>query len=109
LRGCVWVVKVFGALEKEIMMSKLIPYRTDEDIKQLITQFDEYAFDDLPKELQSTIRSRTITFNRREPTEIEQWETKSDALEHRVLNKELTLEDYINKYKHGKDYNKCLT
>ena len=39
---------------------------------------------------------------RREPTELEKWETVKDAREHRIMNKELTINDYLDKYERGK-------
>jgi hypothetical protein len=39
-----------------------------------------------------------IRRQRRFPTELEQWETVSDAREHRITNNELTLKDYKDKY-----------
>lgn len=86
-------------------MTRLIPYRTDEDIRQLVTYYDEQGFTDMPYLLRETIKSRSITFVRRDPTELEMWETNSDAREHRILNNEKTLEDYIDKYKRGKSFN----
>jgi len=43
-----------------------------------------------------------IRRQRRFPTELEQWETVSDAREHRIINKELTQQDYVDKYRKGK-------
>ena len=43
-----------------------------------------------------------VTDTRNDPTELEQWDTVSDAREHRILNKELTLSDLQDKYKRGK-------
>jgi len=43
-----------------------------------------------------------VTDTRNEPTEREQWDTISDAREHRIMHKELTIEDFQDKYKRGK-------
>jgi hypothetical protein len=36
------------------------------------------------------------------PTEMQEWETVNDAKEHRIMNKELTIKDYLDKYKNRK-------
>jgi len=84
----------------------LIPYRSDEELVTLVNEYDEYAFQDLPSEIQTALKSRNIMFRRREPTEYERNETISDAREHRHLNNELTIQDYKDKYsgKHFKLY-----
>lgn len=87
------------------MFSRLIPYRTDEDIRQLISFYDEQAFIDMPYWLRNTIIARNIRFRRRQPTELEMWETIADAREHRILNNEKTLEDYKDKYFRGRQFN----
>jgi hypothetical protein len=81
----------------------LIPYRSDEELVQLVNDYDEYAFQDLPAQLKLALRSRDIMFRRREPTEQERNETIIDAKEHRHLNNELTLKDYFDKYQ-GKQF-----
>ncbi len=87
------------------MSNKLIPYRSDDDIKRMVNKYDEYAFDDLPYQLRQSIINRSITFPTRKPTELEMWETNEDAREHRHMNKQLTLEDYKDKYKRGRVFN----
>ena len=77
-------------------------YMTDEEVKQHIEEYGELGFDDLPDWLRSEITARQLVFKKRQPTELEQWETVSDAREHRILNKELTQEDYKDKYFKGK-------
>jgi hypothetical protein len=44
-----------------------------------------------------------VTDTRNDPTELEQWDTVSDAREHRIMHKELTIKDYQDKYKRGKN------
>ena len=80
-----------------------IPYRSDEELVQLVNDYDEYAFQDLPAQLRLALQTRSIMFRRREPTEQERNETIIDAKEHRHLNKELTLKDYFDKYQ-GKQF-----
>ena len=83
-------------------MTKIKPYMTDEELMKALSEYDEVGFDDLPSWIQDELRARNLTFDSRRPTELEQWETVSDAREHRIVNKELTIKDYLDKYKHGK-------
>tara|TARA_R110002110_G_scaffold134161_1_gene317214 strand:- start:363 stop:623 length:261 start_codon:yes stop_codon:yes gene_type:complete len=84
----------------------LIPYQSDEELVRLVSEYDEYSFQDLPAQLRLALQSRDIMFRRREPTECERNETVSDAKEHRYMNNELTFQDYKDKYsgKHFKLY-----
>ena len=88
--------KVFTA------MNKVKPYMTDEEVKRYLAEYSESGFDDLPNWLQTELRARQLVFEKRQPTELEQWETVSDAREHRIVNIELTQEDYKDKYMKGK-------
>jgi hypothetical protein len=88
--------KVFTA------MSKVKPYMIDEEVKRYLAEYSESGFDDLPNWLQTELKARQLVFEKRQPTELEQWETVSDAREHRIVNKELTQEDYKDKYMKGK-------
>ena len=75
---------------------------TDEEIKRHLAEYDESGFDDLPGWLQSELKVRQLVFKKRQPTDMEKWETVSDAREHRIINKELTQQDYVDKYRKGK-------
>ncbi len=77
-------------------------YMTDEELKQHLLEFDDLGFDDLPKWIQLELKARRLHFECRSPTELEMWETNKDAREHRITNKELTIDDYLDKYKRGK-------
>ena len=77
-------------------------YMTNEELKQYLSEFDDSGFDDLPEWIQIELQARRLSFERREPTELEKWETVKDAREHRIMNKELTIKDYLDKYKRGK-------
>ena len=79
-------------------MSKMMPYMTDEEIMFELSHYDEQAFDDLPSWLQQELQVRQIPIPKRQPTEIEMWETVSDAQEHRIMNNERTLQDIKDKY-----------
>lgn len=85
-------------------MSLMAPHRTDKDIVMILSQYDECSFTQLPSWLRLQLQVRDIKFPRREPTEYEQWETVSDAREHRITNNEKTLEDYKDKYLKGKPF-----
>ena len=89
--------KVFTA------MNKVKPYMTDEEVKRYLAEYSESGFDDLPNWLQTELRARQLVFEKRQPTELEQWETVVDAFEHRVMNDELTVKDYLNKYTKGRN------
>ena len=84
----------------------LIPYHTNEEVVALLSEYDEVGFQDLPYQLRNTIKSRSIMFRRREPTEHERQVTKADAKEHRHMNNELTIKDYFDKYQ-GKQFTLC--
>jgi hypothetical protein len=85
-------------------MSRLAPYFTDDQIAFMLLQYDDVAFSAIPHWLQGQVISRNMEFQRRLPTELEMWETVSDAREHRITNNELTMQDYMDKYKHGKSF-----
>jgi hypothetical protein len=80
----------------------LIPHLSDDQLAMKLTEYDEVGYQDVPYMLREKLESRTLIFRRREPTELEQWETNSDAREHRITNNELTLDDYLDYFKHGK-------
>ena len=83
-------------------MNKVKPYMTDEEVNRHLSQYSESGFEDLPDWLRSEIRARSLVYENREPSELEQWETNHYAREHRITNKELTFNDYKDKYLNGK-------
>jgi hypothetical protein len=83
----------------------LIPYRTDIELAFELTDYDELGYQDIPYMLRQQIESRTLMFKRREPTELEVWETNKDAKEHRHINNERTLDDFKDTYQRGKHFN----
>jgi hypothetical protein len=85
-------------------MSRLMPDFTDDQLAYELMKYDEVAFSDVPDNIQLLVISRNMKFDRREPTELEQWETIADEREHRITNKELTIQDYMDYYKHGKSF-----
>jgi hypothetical protein len=83
-------------------MIKLRPYMEDEEVNKHLSEYGELGFDDIPSWLKNEVKARNLIYEKRMPTEMEQWETVSDAREHRIMNKELTQQDYIAKYRKGK-------
>ena len=83
-------------------MNKVKPYMTDEEVNRHLSQYSESGFDDMPDWLRNEIRARNLVYEKRTPSDIEKWETNFDAREHRITNKELTFEDYKDKYLKGK-------
>lgn len=58
----------------------------------------------MPKWIKDQFLIRVTYLKPRQATEIEQWETVSDALEHRIVHKELTISDYYNTIVKGKSH-----
>jgi len=79
-----------------------ISYMTDIEVSVALLDYDDVGYEDVPDWLRSELESRNMLVVRRKPTELEQWDTVADAREHRIVNKELTIQDYVDKYKHGK-------
>ena len=71
----------------------LIPYMTDQEIKEYLSEYDEKGFQDLPDWIQLELQARNLTFQRRDPTPQEMKETEQDAEDHRILNNERTIKD----------------
>ncbi len=80
-------------------------YMEDEEVREALREYDDYGFEALPDWLQHELIARDLPHERRMPTEFEQWETVSDAREHRIVNKELTVKDYLDHYTGKRDYN----
>ena len=74
------------------------PYMTDDEVMAGLEQHGNHGFDKLPRWLRQELKVRRIQWPTREPTDLEAWETVSDAREHRIMNKELTIKDYQDKY-----------
>ena len=85
-------------------MSRLAPHFTDDQLAFELMKYDEAAFSDVPENIRTLIIARNMTFDKREPTELEMWETVEDAREHRITNKELTIKDYLDYYRNGKSF-----
>jgi len=85
-------------------MNKVKPYMSDEEVNRHLSEYGDSGYDDLPDWLRSEVRSRNLLYEKRQPTDIEKWETVSDAREHRITNNELTLQDYKDKYLNGRNF-----
>lgn len=67
-----------------------------------LSRYNEQGFNDMPKWLRDEFLMRVTYLKPRQPTDIEQWETNSDAKEHRIVNKEMNIDDYHAMYVKGK-------
>tara|TARA_R110000751_G_scaffold50895_2_gene112053 strand:+ start:189 stop:611 length:423 start_codon:yes stop_codon:yes gene_type:complete len=85
-----------------VVMTKTRPYMSDEEVNAYLAEHGELGFDDMPSWLRLEVKARNLIYDSRQPTEMEQWETVSDAREHRIVNKELTQKDFSDKYRRGK-------
>ena len=74
---------------------------SDEEVRVELRRFDDVGFEDLPEWLQTELKARKLAFGPRSPSPMEIEETKDDALMHRILNKEETLDDLFNYYVKG--------
>ena len=89
---------------KKVMttVKKIKPYMSNEEVMSALAKYDDSGYGDVPQWLKRELQARSITFPKRQATELEQWETVSDAREHRIMHNELTIKDYQDKYKKGK-------
>jgi len=85
-------------------VKKIKPPMSDHAVINALDRHNESGFDDLPNWLKKELRTRNINMPPRRPTDIEKWETVSDAREHRITNKELTIRDYQDKYMKQKSF-----
>ena len=74
------------------------PYMTDEEVMGALEIYGDLGFDKLPDWLRQELEVRKIPWPRREASDLEKWETVEDAREHRIVNKELIIKDYQDKY-----------
>lgn len=76
---------------------------TNEKFIEILNEYDELPFYNLPKWMRDQLRVRNIDFERRNPTHWEMKETEYDALEHRMHRNEMTAKDLIKVYQHKKE------
>ena len=86
-------------------MKKIRPYMEDEEVRRYLRDYEDLGFADLPDWLQRELIARDLPHEIRIPTDIEKWETVSDAREHRIVNQELSIQDYIDHYTGKRNYN----
>ena len=84
----------------EIEYHRVVPNKLMDSI---LHQYGDVGFDSLPKRIKQALMYNGWRPVARKPTELEQWETVVDAFEHRVMNDELTVKDYLNKYTKGRN------
>lgn len=82
----------------------MCPRMTDQEVLSYLNEYDELGFEDIPEWLRNEMKVRCIFIAPRRATEHEREVTIADAREHRIMNNELVLQDYIDKYKHGKQF-----
>ena len=85
-------------------MKIIKPYITDEEVNRELEEHGDRGFDKLPDWVKEELKARNLLFQVRQPTELEMWETVADAREHRIMNKQLTISDYQDKYIRGKSF-----
>ena len=113
---CVWVEPIDDEKRQRLIkpkppklvataMKKIRPYMEDEEVRRYLRDYEDLGFTDLPDWLQRELIARDLPHEVRRPTDIEKWETVSDAREHRIVNKELSIQDYIDHYTGKRDYN----
>ena len=78
-------------------------HMTNEEVVIWLDEYGDRGYEDLPAWLKAEMLARNLTWRPRKPTELEMWETVKDAREHRIVNKQLDLKDYIDKYVKNKD------
>ena len=76
-------------------------FMSNEEVIVELRRFDDVGFEDIPDWLQQELRTRGLPFGPRKPTPMEMEETKDDALMHRILNNEETVDDLYNFYVKG--------
>ncbi len=91
-----------GLYGGDFTMSRLKPHMSDEEVNNHLVEYSDLGFDDLPAWLKAELRIRKLPIPRREATNSEKMATVFDAREHRIVNHELTITDYKDKYMHAR-------
>jgi len=113
---CVWVEPIDDEKRQRLIkpkppklvataMKKIRPYMEDSEVREALRDYEDLGYADLPDWLQRELRARDLPHEIRRPTDLEKWETVSDAREHRIVNKELSIQDYIDHYTGKRNYN----
>lgn len=98
------VVRANGTAFRAIPRIMRRPRLSDEQVAEYLSQYNDVGFKALPEWLQDELKCRRIAFEVREPTELEKWETITDAYEHRVLYNEMTIQDFMDHYTGKRNY-----
>ena len=83
------------------MVKKPKPYMTDVEVSNALERYEDMGYDKLPAWLKREMDARQLPIHKRHPDDVDKIIAEPDAREHRIMNKELTIQDYVNKYKHG--------
>ena len=83
------------------MVKKPKPYMTDVEVSNALERYEDMGYDKLPAWLKREMDSRQLPIHKRHPDDVDKIIAEPDAREHRIMNKELTIQDYVNKYKRG--------
>ena len=113
---CVWVECMSDETRQRLIkpkppklvataMKKIRPYMEDEEVREALRDYEDLGYEDLPDWLQRELIVRDLPHKSRRPDDIEKWDTVSDAREHRIVNNELSIQDYIDHYTGKRDYN----
>jgi hypothetical protein len=83
------------------MVKKPKPYMTDVEVSNALERYEDMGYDRLPAWLKREMDARQLPIHKRHPDDVDKIIAEPDAREHRIMNKELTIQDYVNKYKRG--------
>jgi len=83
------------------MVKKPKPYMTDVEVSNALERYEDMGYDKLPAWLKREMDARQLPIHKRHPDDVDKIIAEPDAREHRIMNKELTIQDYVNKYKRG--------
>ena len=93
------VTRIVGG--KFNMAKKPKPYMTDVEVSNALERYEDMGYDKLPAWLKREMDARQLPIHKRHPDDVDKIIAEPDAREHRIMNKELTIQDYVNKYKRG--------
>lgn len=71
-------------------------FLSDTELWLELQSYDDVGYEDMPEWLRQELEARNITFQSRNPTEYEMKETEQDAIEHRIMNHEMTIDDHLD-------------
>ena len=83
------------------MRKKPKPYMSDVEVSNALEKYEDMGYDKIPGWLKQEMLSRQLPIPKRHPDEVDKIIAEPDAREHRIMHNELTIQDYVNKYKRG--------